>query len=412
MSKKQKIHNQISARTASPRQRGQRGVGTGYKPAPAEFFALFVAVLFFLPAGCITLYDAAVPGELNHILVVEGFITDDTTVITLTRTVNMTIGAINPVYVDGATLYVECSDGSLSAASESLGNGRYTIRTGVLSPDVQYRLQILLDDGEQYMSSFLTPLSTPDFELGWEKGLGKDSHNIHIVVSTRGDKDALRYYMWSYRENWETTVEMYADSFLWEGVMYNSPEDYYYCWRKDSSRALILHTSENLTDNVVSGKNLVTIVRDAQRLTVLYHIAVQQNLLRKESFLYFSNLQKNVERTATVFTPIPSEIKGNIMCITNPEKPVIGFVEVSATIRRGMFISREEAYDESIAIPWICTPQSTDPVASPWIYAKAYFPPIRPNEAHEIKTIRLQCLDCTKNLGSKEKPDFWPNDHK
>jgi hypothetical protein len=366
---------------------------------------LFVVALVF-PAGCVTLYDAVMPGELNRILVVEGFITDDTTVIMLSRTVDLTVGMIHPVYVEGATLRVECSDGSVTAASESLGDGRYAICTGVLSPDVQYRLHILLDDGEEYRSDFLTPLSTPDFELGWKK---EPPFRLHIDVSTRGDRDDPGYYMWSYREDWEIAAEELADSFLWQDVMYTSTEDYYYCWRKDSSRALILHTTENLTDNVVNGKILTTMACDNQRLTVLYRIAVRQNLLRKESWLYFSNLQKNVEQTATVFTPIPSEIKGNITCITRPEKPVIGLVEVSTTVRRDLFISREEAYDESIAIPWSCAPQDTVP--SPWIYARAYFPPVLPSKEPVIILRNMQCLDCTWKQGSKEKPAFWPNDH-
>jgi hypothetical protein len=335
-------------------------------------------------------------------------ITNDTTVITLTRTVDLTVGVIHPVYVDGATLYVECDDGTLSAASQSLGNGRYAIRTGILSSNAQYRLQIL-SDGEEYRSDFLTPLLTPGFELGWKK----ESFMIHIDVSTRGDSDVPGYYVWSYRENWEITAEMHVDSFLWQGVMYTSPDDNFYCWRKDSSRALILHTSENLTANIVKGKTLTTMTCGDQRLTVLYYIAVQQNLLRKESWLYFSNLQKNAEQTATIFTPIPSEIKGNITCITHPEKPVIGFVEVSTTVRQGMFVSREEAYDETLATPWDCYPPPLSPgsIPSPWVYAEAYFPPRPPIEWPVTGKINMQCLDCTQKQGSKEKPAFWPNDH-
>jgi hypothetical protein len=37
-------------------------------------FSVLFAVALILSAGCVTLYDASVPGELNRILVVEGFI--------------------------------------------------------------------------------------------------------------------------------------------------------------------------------------------------------------------------------------------------------------------------------------------------------------------------------------------------
>ena len=355
---------------------------------------LWLIALLLLPAGCIIPYDASVPGELNRILVVEGFITQDTTVITLTRTVDLTVGVIHPVCVDGATLHVECSDGNVSAASESLGDRRYAIPTGVLSPDAQYRLYILLNDGEQYRSSFLTPLLTPGVELGWER----DGVFFHVNLSTRSRDETDRYYVWSYREIWEITSELYADSFRWNNQYYY-PKEVRYCWKKDRSRALILGNTEKLTGNAISEEKPVrTMYADNERLTVLYYIHVRQNLLRKESFLYFANLQKNIEQNATIFTPVPSEIRGNVTCVTSPDKPAIGFVEVSLTSCDSLFVTRDEAYDPALSLPQACDCETLG-----WDCAYAY---------PQNRWFHLQCLDCTQKQGSKEKPDFWPNDHK
>lgn len=41
-----------------------------------------------------------------------------------------------------------------------------------------------------------------------------------------------------------------------------------------------------------------------------------------------------------MFAPIPSEMKGNIRCVTDPEVPVIGFVEVATVTRLKRFFRR------------------------------------------------------------------------
>jgi hypothetical protein len=100
-----------------------------------------------------------------------------------------------------------------------------------------------------------------------------------------------------------------------------------------------------------------------------------------------------------------------VECVTTPERSVIGYVEVSTATRNAKFITRTEAYDEEIAMPWVCGLTSE---SIPWDYAFAYFKDsIKINDEWVIVTKwqNLQCLDCTWKNGSKDKPDFWPNDH-
>jgi len=71
-------------------------------------------IIFNCLCGCVTNYTATNIDEVTDILVVEGVITDDESVITLSRSVNMTdVEYDYPVYVDNANVYVECDDGTL-----------------------------------------------------------------------------------------------------------------------------------------------------------------------------------------------------------------------------------------------------------------------------------------------------------
>jgi hypothetical protein len=75
-----------------------------------------------------------------------------------------------------------------------------------------------------------------------------------------------------------------------------------------------------------------------EKLSILYYISVTQQQLRREAYDYYFNLQKNISQSGSIFFPIPAEITGNIRCLTHPERPVIGYVEVSTTVTAQRFI--------------------------------------------------------------------------
>ena len=64
---------------------------------------------------------------------------------------------------------------------------------------------------------------------------------------------------------------------------------------------------------------------------MLYYIDVKQNRIRKEAYDYFVNLQRNIEQAGSIFSPIPSERRGNISCVSDPKEWVIGYVDVTNT---------------------------------------------------------------------------------
>jgi len=173
----------------------------------------------------------------------------------------------------------------------------------------------------------------------------------------------------------------------------------------DSSKTLILESTVKLQENKVTLKKLVEIPCSDDKLSILYYIAVEQMQIRKEAFDYFENLQKNLDNTGGLFSKMPSEIKGNIICVTEPEEAVIGYVEVTSIEKKDLFIpTSEDLYekprdtcpmeitnDSDIGYPILLLSQSP---GMPSLYAPT------------------RCIDCrSKPHASKTKPDFWPTDH-
>lgn len=50
----------------------------------------------------------------------------------------------------------------------------------------------------------------------------------------------------------------------------------YYCWGRDSSKVMLLETTDKLSENRVDRKKLFEIPCDDERISILYHLRVSQ----------------------------------------------------------------------------------------------------------------------------------------
>lgn len=360
-------------------------------------------------SSCITDYEPTNIEQIQDLLVVDGIITNGETTIKLRRSVGLTDDFTENEFVNNAKIEVERNDGTRFTCANFSDKGEYMVEMGDLDKDSQYRLCISLD-GLEYESDYLTPVVTPPIDgISLRKeGPGKD---VNLYVSTHDDQGHSPYYRWMYKENWEMKAEMFMVAEYMSGGVHVfdllTSNNAYYCWGKDSSKVILLGSSDKLTENVISNKKLTSISPSDYRLSIMYHVEVEQYALHREAYDYYFNLQKNIEESGSLFAPIPSEMKGNIRCVTNPNIPVIGFVEVSTVTRIkqfmpdvrdlyesgltdcGMFIVRGREYETDSAYGYI-----------------TYDPKSPENNSFAPK----RCVDC-RRYGSKEKPSWWPTDH-
>ena len=373
---------------------------------------IIIPVLFF---GCIDEYNPRGIEEISNLLVVEGTVTDGESVFKLSRSVGLMEDlSKSDNSINDALVYVEKENGERIQGYLS-AEGTYTVATEKLDAKAKYRFYAVVDNDE-YSSGFLSPLYTPEIDdIALIKR--RDGVPVDVCVTTHDPYDQSRYYLWSYEEHWEVKAELFANFGLLDGDLdyfsLSSPRNTYYCWAKDSSKTMILGTAEKLVENTIYQKKIKEIPCSDERLSILYYINVKQMQIRKEAYDYFFNIQKNVEQTGSIFSPVPSEIKGNIICSTNPDLPVIGYIDVSSITERDLFNDGSELYEAPVAV---CHSSITDDVSLAYptygYYEVVMNVPIDLALRLPILYAPHDCVDCRrKDRATKNKPVFWPNNH-
>jgi len=364
-------------------------------------YSIINCLLCFLLFGCITEYHATGLNEIENILVVEGIITDDETTITLSRSVNLTDNAAGSNYVNHAKVSIECSDGSQVQAEPTVSNGRYLLKTGTLDLEQKYRLKIQIDEFEYESKDYLKPNITPEIDsIFWTKKDRGQPVMIYIATHSPDNHNDL-FYRWAFKEDWEIHSDLFLDKYP------------FYCWSMANNRDLLTGSSVRTVFGRISD-NLINLSPSDRRLSVLYRINVKQNAISKNAFDYFENIKKNAQQTGSIFAPTPSELRGNIVCITDPGIPVIGYVDVSTTTQKHRFISRRDNVYE--APPWACEEVPKDSLLKwygliPSSYVLFYEAEESedPEEPPEITTyVPLRCVNCTL-FGTEQKPEDWPD---
>jgi hypothetical protein len=411
-----------------------------------------------LMSDCITPYEFDVKG-FQDLLVVEGVIIDGETSIRLSRTMPLNPGEdewAGQRPVSGAEVWIEGENGDRFEAlgtggndwSGSLwgGSGEY-IATGVsLNDDVRYRLRISLG-GEEFESDYRLPQSTPPIESVDFHLKDPEEGPLQIRFNVQGKPEQSRYYMWSYEENWETTayynathylgfpdadyseeysLSSYVD-FLQDDIEDNEPRPlkypapwesispYYYCWKSNRSRELLLTSTDLLTENTLRDHVLFEIALSNDRLSELYRTRIHLYSIAADAYYYFSNQKENTDQAGSIFAPIPSEMMGNIVCTTSPEETVIGFVDVSRRVTYESWIRKGDVpyRPERMAC---ATAFGNDPVEmmeelSPMLSAGSLFLLYYDSMSKSMTFVPMDCRDCRMQGGSKYRPASWPNNH-
>ena len=377
-----------------------------------NYLIICLAGIMFLPVSCISAFE---PGGLKNMagmLVVEGVILEEGTTITLSRTVKINEKDMTESYlfedINNAIIHIIDEQHNIVAVATQAYNlgpyivsGRFSFTQGM-----KYALEIRIDE-KLYRSAFVSPVLTPEIdEVTWQIN---DDNNIDIFVSTHDPENKTNYYRWDFEEDWEIMSPLF-----W-ALRYDpdthvlipqslSGDNRYYCWASDHSKSLLIASTVKYTDAVIKNHKIHSFEQGTPRFSYLYSILVKQYGLDKEAYLYFENLQRNLDEGSSIFAPQPSEKAGNIQCVSNPEETVIGNIFAAKATSYRLYIPMNQLGLSRFEDQHICMWDDSNPpsyeTAYSWglgLYGEGY--------------ARLACLDCTRRGGTKNKPDFWPNDH-
>jgi hypothetical protein len=256
---------------------------------------------------------------------------------------------------------------------------------------------------------------------------------LQISVNTHNPQNNTRYYKWQYKETWEfhsaylsklkyvidPTPQGYIYSLKPAVVAYYPVDPYdstiFICWQSDASTQILLGSSAALSEDLIH-LPIVTVPSGSQKLTVLYSIDIVQYGWSEAGYQFLQAMKKNTENTGSIFNPLPSQLIGNIHCISDPTKMVVGYFNISPEQEKRFFISAADVPDwnYNMSCPLFEIPNIADSISKygsqllPIVAAKTK--PIPFSTALEIVTFKASypdCVDCTLS-GTNVKPPFWP----
>ncbi len=295
---------------------------------------IWMIILF---AGCRKVYNPA-PIKTNYnYLVVEGTINNgDTTFINLSRTVTLS-GQTRLSPELNAAVTVE-NDQSTGYTLTETKKGIYFLAGVTLDVNRKYRLRIKTINNQEYLSDFVAVTNSPPID---SISYAIESNGIQVYANTHDPKNNTRYYRWAYNETWQ--IHSIFDSFFksnGDTVLFRDlvNDDIYTCWQTDTSSTIILGSSAKLTNDVIYQNPVTFVPSTSVKLVTGYSILVKQYAITGDAYTFWGNLKKNTEQLGSVFDALPTQINGNIHCISNPSLPVIGYINAGSVTTKRILI--------------------------------------------------------------------------
>ncbi len=388
---------------------------------------LFFFGLLLLLSSCVDPFEPEVRDTPESFIVVDGFINSNgRTTIKLSRTINLTADTVPPVELN-ATVFIEDDAGTQYYLMQpnfltEQNAGTYTSDNLTLNPSKKYRLHFTTAAGKEYASDFITVKTTPPIDnITWNPG----ADGLQIYVSSHDATNSTQYYRWKYEETWEFTSAFQSPYEYSNKAIIQRQEDIYHCWKTESSSAIRISSTARLSQDVIADFPLVKIPANSVKLGRRYSILVKQYALTPEEYTYYELLRKNTENIGSLFDPLPTQLTGNVHCLTNVSEAVIGFVGARSVTEQRIFVSREELPKDWGRITTgyeSCSPPDTvkidfqlykniDDVIE-YFSSGQSLPLNSVSSTNGIPTLIgytysfPNCVDC-RLRGTNVKPDFW-----
>jgi Domain of unknown function (DUF4249) len=359
---------------------------------------------------CVDKYNSPYKSPATGYLVVEGYISGNTpTQFTLSRTISLPGDSAIPM-VTGARVQVEGSDNSVYPLAED-SPGVYSVDTLALNTAAQYRLRIATTDGQQYLSGYVQYTPTPLIDsINWVY----NSTGVNIYANTHDPTGNIRYFQWNYTETWQyysaEPSNIYYDDTNITVVERSLAEEIYTCWTTLNSTDILLGSSAKLSQATIYEQPIMYIPIGTQRLSVLYSILVRQHALTEDAYNFLSLMKQNTESLGSIFDAAPSQLVGNIQCLTNPNLPVVGYVSAGTVQQERIYISRVQVpnwdYVFSCGMADRSTPDIPDSLEG---YLSSGLEVPIGLTGGRVYYNSAGCIDCRAQGGKTQEPSWWPN---
>ena len=376
--------------------------------------ALIVAI-----SACLEPYYARDVKEPPDLLVVDGFVnaTDGSASVRLTHATSLTNDDDYPFEQD-AIVNVKSESGDIITLIEQ-DSGRYSVDGLSIDPSLKYQLHVVTANGEEYISDFIRITETPAIDsLSWRQS----GDGLQVFASTHDVNGNSRYYRWNYVETWEIHAP-FLSGYKAENntAIYREPDEFIFqCYQSFVSKDILVASTERLEEDRASEVPIVYVPRVSSRISVLYHIRVQQRVMEQSEYEFWDDLKRVTETLGGLFDSQPYEIVGNIHNVSNADAPVLGYFSGGKVTYKEMFIDYKDLTHDLQNRPFHgCQLDTVCVVLDPARRCRLDLTTL-PQKTFLIGSLSENgviwgyttssepCSDCREQGASLVKPDFWP----
>lgn len=382
-----------------------------------KLFWVIIAPLVVLVA-CRSPFEPEVSSQETSFLVVEGYLDSEGKKSELKLSRSAPLDADSAFVVEtGATITLNSTSGEVYMLPEA-EEGIYVFEANIAEEQI-YTLEIVLRNGERYHSEPMSPILTPDII---EAGFRQDGEGVEIFITTQGDENADDF-LWTYEETWiyrpRIRTPYIYDASIRDVRDRTQEEQIELCFKNEESPDILLETSSRFEEQVVFRQTITEIPKGDERIMERYSILISQKAIEEDAVKFWQILKKNTEDIGSIFSPLPSLIRGNIFGVDDADMPVVGQVSLGVVRDKRLYIDLvdvspwnyldPEFNDCLIELDSVLA-RYYDPifVSGAVIPARPYIPPGGTVILGYFPTSR-RCADCTL-YASPIKPDFWEDD--
>jgi len=378
---------------------------------------IFILSILIINSSCVDEYWPDLNEKYNNIMVVDGMITNKPGPYTIKLSSSSTLN-FRPENNPLTNHQVSIMDDQGNAESLiEIENGTYiTSESGIQGVfGRKYKLIIQTPSGEVYESDYSKLNAPVEIKSIYSELEYKEYNNVNYnqagyqfyIDTYKADEDTT-YLLWRLSETYKYNVDYlirwkYDHRVLTR--LYNS-DTLYTCWKTKKINQIFIFNTGILSEPQIERYPFHYRSTATRHLSVRYSLLVQQLTVNEGLYNFWNNL-KEINEQDGMFTKQPFQIQGNIKNVNNTNEVVLGYFIVAGISERRIFMDRPSGVEFNYMK---CVLGVGDYEAMEWLFMTPsnMWPLYVTEDAEHNKAFPHQdCIDCTRNDGFLEKPEFW-----
>ena len=278
-------------------------------------------------ASCTYEYEADIPSDTSVVIIDGRIVAGSLSTISITQAIPLRDNTQHIVYASRVSGRLECDDGSFLTSEGGYAGIEFDTRA--IDASRKYKVSLDSDLGS-FESDWISVYEAPVIDkLTCTESGPQGSRYLDFRVSAHSASSP--YFALTYTEAWEhtslttTMLEYFPQTNTVEDASWIGHEHpYYRCWQ-ESEKPITVISSAAHAESRITDAYLTMLSENDLRISVLYRIIVNVSSTGKDYYEYWDNLRTVSYVDGDLFTPIPSNMEGNIHR-TSGTGTVIGFL--------------------------------------------------------------------------------------